>query len=268
MDGRPELLRGRRLRVVAPEVRIVGLVPVRAPEALELSAVRVDDDDAFVLVAVGDVGLVGLRVDEHLRHAAEALEVVAADALPLPPDLHEELAVARELQEVRILVAVAANPHVVLVVDEDAVVRGRPLVAGGGTAPVPDEVACGVELEDRRCLGTARPGRRILVGGGFGGRERVVAVHDPDMILGVDAEPDHLAEHPVVRQGFGPERIDLELRRLDGGPVLRRHVLEQLRGETERQRRRDESRPDEHVPFPDHRLTNFCRRLPSKFSPV
>ena len=93
-------------------------------------------------------------------------------------------------------------------------------------------------------------------------------MHDPDVILGVDAEPDHPPEHPVVGEWLGPERIDFELRRLDGAAVLRRHVLEHVRGETERERRGDERRPDEHVTFLDHLLMNFCRRLPSKFSPV
>ena len=80
---RPELLRRRRLRIVAAEIRVVGLVAVGAPVALELPGVGVDDDDAFVAVAVGDVGLVGLGIDEDLGDAAEVLDVVAAAALPL-----------------------------------------------------------------------------------------------------------------------------------------------------------------------------------------
>ena len=53
---------------------------------------------------------------------------------------------------------------------------------------------------------------------------------DPDVILGVDAEADRLAEHPVVGQRLRPERIDFEARRLDRAAVLRGgHALEHMR---------------------------------------
>jgi hypothetical protein len=55
--------------------------------------------------------------------------------------LRQELAVARELDDVRVAGTVAANPDVADVIDEDAVVRGGPVVAGAGTTPVPQEVA-------------------------------------------------------------------------------------------------------------------------------
>ena len=75
-------------------------------------------------------------------------------------------------------------------------------------------------------------------------------MHDPDVILGVDAEADHLAEDPVVRQRLGPERIDFEPRRLERAPVLRaRPSLEHVAGDAERERSDgDERRPDEHDP--------------------
>ena len=46
--------------------------------------------------------------------------------------------------------AVAANPDVPLVIHGDSVVRLRPVVALARAAPVPDEVALLIELEDRR----------------------------------------------------------------------------------------------------------------------
>ena len=81
VDRIAELLRRRRLRIVPPEIDIVGLVAVGAPVPLVLAGVGVEHDDAVVAVAVGDVQLVGLLVDEGLRRQPEVLDVVAALAL-------------------------------------------------------------------------------------------------------------------------------------------------------------------------------------------
>ena len=113
--------------------------------------------------------------------ALHVLDVVAALALAGLADLHEKFAVLREFQDhvvveiagrglafrrrsrpcraarrrlpeaaARSGTAVAANPDVALVVDEDSVIRLRPVVAFAGTAPVADEIARLVELEHRR----------------------------------------------------------------------------------------------------------------------
>src|SRR5207247_10001401 len=92
----------------------------------------------------------GLRTDEDLRDLAEVLHVVAALALALVPELHQELPVARELHDVGIALGVAADPDVALVVGGDAVVRGGPFVARPGAAPVPDQVPGRVDLPDGR----------------------------------------------------------------------------------------------------------------------
>ena len=125
-------------------------------------------DDALVAVAVGDVRLVGLRVDEDLRDAAEVLGVVAAAALALAARTASGTCRPRELQDVRVLVAVAADPDVVLVVDRDAVVRRRPLVALAGTAPVADELPAGSNSSTGGAFEQHDAGRRVLVGRGFG----------------------------------------------------------------------------------------------------
>ena len=93
---------------------------------------------------------------------------------------------------------------------------------------------------------------------------------DPDVILGVDAEANHLTEHPVVGQGLRPERIDLEARRLERTPILRigrtlEHMAPPCQAPTIDTRNAD---PISRSRSLDHLLTNFCRRLPSKFSPV
>ena len=86
-------------------------------------------------IAVGDVGLVGLRVDADLGDAAEVLGSLLPAFVAELADLQQELAVLGELQDVRVLLAVAADPDVALVVDVDAVVRLRPLVALARAAP-------------------------------------------------------------------------------------------------------------------------------------
>ena len=93
-----ELLRRRRVRIVPSEIHIVGLVAVGAPVPLVLAGVGVEHDDAMVAVAVGDVQLVGLLVDEGLGRQPQIRDVVAALARSRLADLHQEFAVLRELQ--------------------------------------------------------------------------------------------------------------------------------------------------------------------------
>ena len=171
---------------------------------------------------------------------------------------------------------VPADPHVVLVVDEDAVIRLRPFVAGARPAPVADEIARRVELQHRRRAAAARRRRRILIGGPFDRVHAIGPVHDPDVVLPVDTEANRLSEHPVVRQRFGPERIDFKPRRLDGRLRGNRSIERPLRdpeGEERGQERRarQESgachrRPPAESASPLN--ANFCSRLPSYVSPV
>src|SRR4029079_1770231 len=134
------------------------------------------DDDPLVAVVDGDVGLVVLRVDDSLSRPYVGSGVVAVLALPRLAKLYQELAGLGELQDVRVGSLVGADPHVALVVHGDAVIRGRPVVAFARPAPVADDGARGIELEDRRSLDAARGGRRVLAGGRLVGAEQVVAV--------------------------------------------------------------------------------------------
>ena len=228
MDRRAELLRRRRLGLVRTEVGVVRLVAVGAPVAFELSGIGVDDRHALVQVAVGEIRLVGRRVDEDLGDAAERDRIVAAAGVGRLAilhrtqagvglaDLQEELAGAAELEHLRIARPVAADPHVALVIDGDAVIRRRPLVAGAGTAPVSDQLAVGIELEHRRrrtaaLVGQLRLERLLLVR-----QRRRAAMDHPDVVALVHRDADRRAEHPVVRQRLRPVGIDLEVRRLHG----------------------------------------------------
>src|SRR5205814_5239231 len=124
--------------------------------------------------------------DEGLRRQPEVGDVVAALARFGLPDLHQEFPVLGELQDhvvaerlgpaglalvllpvlpsrrlpasgrrlsastrrSRRAAPVAADPYVAAVVDGDAVIRVGPVVAVAGSAPMPDQIARGVELED------------------------------------------------------------------------------------------------------------------------
>ena len=239
-----ELLRRRRVGIVRPEVAVVGLVAVGAPVALHLAGVGVEHGDALVLVAVGDERLVGLRVDEDLRHAAEVLQVVAAFVVAVLAHLQQELAVLGELQHLRVLRAVAADPDIALVVDEDAMVRLGPLVARSRAAPVPHQVAGLVEHQHRRRAAAAFAGRRAELQALLVVVERGrAAMDDPDVVLLVDPDADRHAEQPVVGQGLGPQRIDFEHRRLHDLGLVSLPVEERLRA-AERREQRDERRAD------------------------
>src|SRR6185369_17423151 len=96
-----------------------------------------------------------LLVERDLGDLVEREHVVAAGARVGEAELLDELAVLRELQDVAVLAAVAADEQVALGVGRDAVVRLRPLEALSRSAPRADEVALGVELDDRRRRHTA-----------------------------------------------------------------------------------------------------------------
>ena len=180
----------------------------------------------MIQIAVGDVGLVGLRIDGDLRDAAEVVRIVAAGGvrrtalLVLAAHAHfrlavlrDELALTGELHDVRVARAVAADPDVARVIDEDAVIRRGPVEALAGSAPATDDGTGLVEDDHRR--------RRLAALGDLELEAAFVvveigrtAVDEPHVVLRVDVHADRHAEQPVIRQRLRPERIDLEPRRL------------------------------------------------------
>ncbi len=76
-----ELLRGRRVGIVGARVGVVGLVAVGAPMPLVLAGIGVEHDHAMIPVAVGDIQLIGLGIDERLGGQPQILDIVAAFAL-------------------------------------------------------------------------------------------------------------------------------------------------------------------------------------------
>ena len=109
-----------------------GRLAERAPRPLECAGVGVEDDDAVIAVAVGHEQLVAARQHPRIRGAMQVRGVGVTLALVALADLHDELAVERELQQcvvghrlqardARGRAVVAADPGEALVVDVDAV---------------------------------------------------------------------------------------------------------------------------------------------------
>src|SRR5215475_1193875 len=246
-----ELLGRRRVRIVATEVGVVRFVAVRAPIAFELAGVSVNHCHAFVEVAVGDVGFIGLRVNEDFSHSPEILRVVAAAVLALVPELREELAVLSKLQDVGVVRAVAADPDIAFVIYGDPVVRLRPFVSLSRTTPVPDQIAGLIEFENWRRLRAACAG--LLIRGGLIRRERVGPMNDPYVVLSVNPHADGHSDVPVVRQRLRPHRVNLEPWRHDYGAALNvRHLLQRALTNEKRDKEREEGRADIDITLSFH----------------
>ena len=262
MDGVAKLRGRRRLGIVEGrrliagyrrllEHVVVGLVAVRAPEALELSCIGVHGHDARVEVSVGDEGLVRLGIDHELCGPAEALHVqairlvhargtaaasiarlflrtigaAAADQSSVPlAHLHEELSFLGELQQVGVATGSATDPDIPLVVDREPMLLIEPLIAGpsGIIAPVSEQIPGLIELEDSGGRRAAHRPRRVeLELFEVGGQRPRAAIENPDVVLPIDGYSAEASEDPVIGQRLRPERIDLEHGRLDCAlPIL------------------------------------------------
>src|SRR3954462_14208393 len=100
VHGIAELWRERRVGVVGAHVGVLRGLPIRAPEPLDRPGAHVGHRRALVAAAVRDVRLVRLRIEGDLGDAAEVVERVAVHRLPRRSDLHQELAVVGELENV------------------------------------------------------------------------------------------------------------------------------------------------------------------------
>jgi hypothetical protein len=149
----------------------------------------------MIHVAVRDVELVRRAVDDDVRRRAEVRGVVAAFALPGLPDLHQELPVARELQDLRVFSPPAPEPNVVFVVDVDAMLELRPVISRAWSAPRRDERPVRIELEHRR--------RRFPDRSRFVRLQRRRTMRHPHVIARIDRHASDGAEDPPVGQRFG-----------------------------------------------------------------
>ena len=248
-----------------------GLWPYAPQCRLYFAGLRIEHDHAMVAVAIGDVKFIGPCRQTSWR-GLEIFDVVAAFALAGLADLHQEFSVLRELQDhvvvewpaagLRLIqggglrwrrdcgpAAIAADPDVAFVVDGDSVIGGRPIVALARSAPVPDEIALFVELENRRRRHAALRGGRIRGGVIFHSFERSAAVNDPDVILGVDRNADGHAQQPMIRQRLRPHGIDFKTRRLYARGFHGGALFEHRGTDAERDEERGKSEPDIEIAF-------------------
>src|SRR5437867_5621693 len=184
VDGISKLWSKRSVGIIRSHVGVLWRLSVRPPEALDRAGARVDAGHPLVSAAVVDERLVGLGVERDLCDAAEVIGRAAVHRLLRRSDLHQELALVRELEDVRVGSPVSADPDVVLVVDRDSVIRLRPLVPLPGAAPRLHQVALRIELEDRRRGGAAFAERRFGGGARLGSLvERRVATMDDEHVV-------------------------------------------------------------------------------------
>ena len=83
-------------------------------------------------------------------------------------DLHDEFAIARKLDRLPVGGPISRDPDVAACVDEDAVFRSRPVIAGTRAAPRFRHVAGAVEFQNRRRSKAALRDRRGL------GRRKII----------------------------------------------------------------------------------------------
>ena len=126
-------------------------------------------------------------------------------------DLLQELAVGRELQDLVVVLAVAGEPDVAILVDVDAVLGARPVVAGTGPAPAA-RTAC----RRRQSCSTGGAALQQRVSGGFfsapfSSSTRVEGRWIIQTLSSLStATPADLPEDPSVGQRFRPERLDYD----------------------------------------------------------
>src|SRR5262245_1645081 len=122
MDRIAELLSRRCVRIVPAEILVVWLVSISSPISFELASICIDHHYTFVQVPIGYVSLVGFGIDKNLGHPTEVLEIIAARVLACVAILRKELAILSELQDLRIICPVTANPDLTLMIDRNSVI--------------------------------------------------------------------------------------------------------------------------------------------------
>ena len=194
---------------------VVRLVAVRSPVPLVGAGLGVEHNHAAISVPIRDEDFIGRSVHGNSGRLVDVFRIVAASGLAVSTDLQQKLSGLGEFQKVRVLLAVAGDPHVVFVVDEDAVLGIGPVVALPRTTPGLKEIPGLIEFQNRRRRSTAI-GRFVaeilvvLVGGAR-------TMDHPDVVVGIDGDAGNLSQNPVVGQMLGPIRIGFKLRQL--GPA-------------------------------------------------
>src|SRR5690242_5549873 len=136
MYGIAELLVRRRSRIVRAGINIIRWIAVRTPEPFECALVRIVDRDSLVQITIGNVNLMGLGIYFHARGLAEDIGTHAVRRLGRRmANLHEEMTVILEFQNLTIPGAGSADPYIVVIIQINPMLSFRPVVASAGTAP-------------------------------------------------------------------------------------------------------------------------------------
>src|SRR5262249_11768022 len=149
MDRIGELLRRRAGRIVRRLLAIVPRLAIGAPMSLVSAGVGIEYDDAMVAVAVGDVNLVGRRIDFSIGRSTQPSGIGAAGLRAGFADLQHKLSVLGEFQQMAIVVTVAADPDESLMVKVDAVLVLEPVITLSRPAPASQQIAVLIELHHR-----------------------------------------------------------------------------------------------------------------------
>src|SRR5215831_17957864 len=150
MNGVVETFRGRSLNELRARRKlqvIIRLLAVSSPVPLVRAGIRIKNNDTVVEVSVCHEQFICLRVHEEAGRSSEVLSIVAAPILSRMTDLQEEFPFRRELQDLVIFLRVSTQPNIIFVVDEDSVLRGKPLEALPRAAPCLKESPSCVEFQ-------------------------------------------------------------------------------------------------------------------------
>jgi hypothetical protein len=247
-----ELLRHGVRWIIGRRLLVARLFAIGAPVALVGAGLRIEHDHPPVGVAVRHIDLLGGHIDRNIGGPAEMIGGAAVSAGDRLADLHDELAVHGEFQDLAVGPVVAGKPDEIIVVDIDGVLALGPVVPLSRAAPVADHVAELIEHENRRGGGAALGLRRILLGGKLALVERARTLHDPDVVEPIDPDAGDLAEEPVVGKRLGPGRVDQELGNAadlgDGGLVDDGGLGERRSRDGGRHDKRQSERPHGFLP--------------------
>ena len=134
------------------------------------------------------------------------------------PNLHEEFPVIGELEHLPVVGAISGNPYVICLIDMDAVLHHRPVVARTGTTPRFKKIAFGIKFQHwgrrKATFGSWRRLSRakLVFGGG------TCTLQNPDMIVPINGDCRRWPHHPIVGQLLWPGWVDLI-----GWGILRAH---------------------------------------------
>jgi hypothetical protein len=179
-----------------------------SPHSLERAGRCVQHQHARVAVSVRHDGFAGWSIDEHVGGPFQVLRVPVSAARAPRADLPEEFSCRRELQQ-HVVGSLgtrcardrvdAADPHVIAVVHEDAVLDVWPVILIGRPAPGAHHLSLGIEFQHRR------GSMRLLLGGHGAG-----SVQHPDVVSSINGHPRWDAHDPPVWQLRRPRAIHFE----------------------------------------------------------